>query len=575
MSAKSTKTKTKSKRSKNIAQAFVKEAATHVGELGSDWTWPTYGVSNIEWCAEFVCAVSKRVGILNKCIHESLGAGGMIRDATATMGTYHEGPKFGGTYIPVMGDLIQFKYSSGGARKDADHIGIVYSCDGSNVETIEGNAGNSSLYYSRVKHNSYSIGWGSIAGYFHPNWSLVNGVEPEGTFVGGYTGDLYNTKTTRKDMTIREIGYLDAKFSPSVAPSKIKLSAINYTTLLAAAFKLVAPTADISTSSGNGSANTDKLSGNCKIVVDYLIQKGLNAAAACGIAGNIKHESGFNTGAIGDHNTSFGICQWHNDRGSKMKTVAGTNWAHNLTGQLDYLWQELNGSYSSNTLIPIGKVPNSKSGCMSAADTFVRNFEVPADVDNESLKRQASAAEIFSKVVILSADAKSPAGKTITRTQSGKLAAVAKTIVVPGTVSQTGLIRSYTNYSAFFSKWSSNTIQRTLADIWSKQGKPQSRNIATIDGCYLIAMTLTFGTTGDIVTIELANGDKINAIIADSKGDGSAAGTTRWGHLYGSESDIVEWEAFGDGNSGLSKIELGTWAGQKVTKVYNRGSYLR
>lgn len=147
-----------------------------------------------------------------------------------------------------------------------------------------------------------------------------------------------------------------------------------------------------------------------------------------------------------------------------------------------------------------------------------------------------------------------------------------KTITIPSSVKQTGIIRNYTNYTYFYSRWASGTTQRKLADIWASKGRTQSRNIATIDGYYLVAMSSKFGTTGDIVVIELANGNKFKAILGDSKG--SDAGS-EWGHILSGAVDIIEWESIGNAQSGSTKLDLGTWAGQDVTKVYNYGQYLR
>ena len=79
----------------------------------------------------------------------------------------------------------------------------------------------------------------------------------------------------------------------------------------------------------------------------------LNGAQVVGILANIKRESGFKPSSVGDNGTSFGICQWHNGRGTKMKKTAGSNWASNIEGQVDYLWKELTGSYKSSVLNPI------------------------------------------------------------------------------------------------------------------------------------------------------------------------------------------------------------------------------
>lgn len=226
-------------------------------------------------------------------------------------------------------------------------------------------------------------------------------VEGGGTAAGGYTSsELYSTRNTRKDMVVREVGYLNSACEPSMTASELNLSVINYTTLLADLFRELVPETMLVGS--NGSTDTSKLTGNCKIVVNYLIDKGLNAAAACGVAGNIYHESSFNTAAIGDYNTSFGICQWHLGRGDRMKAACGSNWKNNLTGQLDFLWSELNGSYKNTVLTPLQDVANSEAGCRKAADVFVRKFEIPANVDNESKKRQETAVNYYRQCVVLS-----------------------------------------------------------------------------------------------------------------------------------------------------------------------------
>ena len=124
----------------------------------------------------------------------------------------------------------------------------------------------------------------------------------------------------------------------------------------------------------------------------------MNVAAACGVCANIKAESNFNTGAVGDKGTSFGICQWHAGRGDRMKNVAGPNWATNLTGQLTYLWFELNNSYAG-VLNSLKKCPNSELGARQAANVFVRDFERPAHPDTASIKRQATAATYYKLVV--------------------------------------------------------------------------------------------------------------------------------------------------------------------------------
>lgn len=129
---------------------------------------------------------------------------------------------------------------------------------------------------------------------------------------------------------------------------------------------------------------------NAKEIAKCLLEKEingdhLNGAQLVGILANIKRESGFNPASVGDHGTSFGICQWHYGRGTKMKNTAGTKWDSNIKGQVDYLWKELTSSYKSSVLNPILKEAdkNTEACAKKAMEIFCRKFEVPANVDNE------------------------------------------------------------------------------------------------------------------------------------------------------------------------------------------------
>lgn len=62
----------------------------------------------------------------------------------------------GGGSVPTPGSLIFFDWNQDGS---SDHVGIVESCDGTTVHTIEGNSGDA------VKQNSYTVNSQSILGY--------------------------------------------------------------------------------------------------------------------------------------------------------------------------------------------------------------------------------------------------------------------------------------------------------------------------------------------------------------------------------------------------------------------------
>lgn len=130
-------------------------------------------------------------------------------------------------------------------------------------------------------------------------------------------------------------------------------------------------------------------SSNETTVYEYLKNTmGINTAAACGVLSNIKSESSFNPNALGDNGTSYGICQWHNSRWTKLQDFCnnnGYNW-RTLEGQLHYLEYELKYSYPSvwNKLI---SVENSSSGAYEAGWYWCYYFEIPANRDTVSVNR--------------------------------------------------------------------------------------------------------------------------------------------------------------------------------------------
>ena len=147
--------------------------------------------------------------------------------------------------------------------------------------------------------------------------------------------------------------------------------------------------------------NLSGLEASPRNVIEFFMKKGMCAAVGCGIAANMKAESNFRTNAVGDNGTSFGICQWHNNRGTAMKSFCenyGGDWNINLTGQLEYLWWELcnNKGYG---LSDLRTIYNSLEGAKKAADIFVRKFERPKNVDNASIKRQANAETYWNTIV--------------------------------------------------------------------------------------------------------------------------------------------------------------------------------
>ena len=213
--------------------------------------------------------------------------------------------------------------------------------------------------------------------------------------IGG--GDLYATENDEDDAIMREVAYLSGN-TPTVNKTNIRLSVINYTSSLQAIFKGKVGT-------GGGSYDSSKLEGNYRVIFDYLVGKGLNAAAACGILANIRGESNGNPNLVGtaDAYGSIGICQWTFGRKTALLNFVNGNWRNNLSGQLDFLWHELNGSYRNSVLIPLQNEPNTEAGARDAAYVFVSKFEIPQRYYNGRdiyMERVEWASEFWSQIVI-------------------------------------------------------------------------------------------------------------------------------------------------------------------------------
>ena len=138
--------------------AVVQAAAREIGNVGGRKFWSWYGFSSrVHWCACFTSYIAAECG----CIQSGI----CPKDAGVEgwMNFYKKQHRWApGNYIPHSGDFILFDFNGNGTP---DHIGIVESCDGKTVHTIEGNSGN------RCRRGTYSRGAGSILGYGCPNYS--------------------------------------------------------------------------------------------------------------------------------------------------------------------------------------------------------------------------------------------------------------------------------------------------------------------------------------------------------------------------------------------------------------------
>lgn len=143
----------------NFALAEYKEGP-HVGghKYCADAGWP----DGTPWCALFVSYCMKQCGYVSSGIFTPSASCSALHSDFMRRGIWHSRES---GYIPKAGDVIIFHWK--GKKTPYNHTGIVVSCDGSTVYTIEGNTSN------QIHPRTYPIGSASIVGYGTPNYPEI------------------------------------------------------------------------------------------------------------------------------------------------------------------------------------------------------------------------------------------------------------------------------------------------------------------------------------------------------------------------------------------------------------------
>lgn len=133
-------------------QQIVTIAKSQLGNEGGQKFWSWWGFTQREeWCACFVSWCAEQAGLLQN--------GAVPRFSYCPDGVdwfQAHGKWQAAGSIPAAGSIIFFDWDHDGV---SDHVGIVESCDGTTVYTVEGNSGDA------VKENSYTVHSTSIMGY--------------------------------------------------------------------------------------------------------------------------------------------------------------------------------------------------------------------------------------------------------------------------------------------------------------------------------------------------------------------------------------------------------------------------
>ena len=140
-------------------------------------------------------------------------------------------------------------------------------------------------------------------------------------------------------------------------------------------------------------------------------------------------------------------------------------------------------------------------------------------------------------------------------------------IVIPDEYGNSGFF----SYTKIIRNWLYN--QKKVYDKWISSGSNSDRNVATIDGRYLIACTTTFGKVGDKIDFFLGDGTKIETIMMDEKSQSVVSWDTnpanKWGHSDGQQ--VLEFEILSPMNSTGNVGSWMGWAGKRVASATNLG----
>jgi hypothetical protein len=138
-------------------QTIVELALSQVGQQGGQPYWSWYGFGGrVAWCACFVSWCADECGYIE--------AGIIPKFALCSDGVNWfkaQGQWQDRHYEPMAGDIIFFDW---GADGSVDHVGIVESCEGGVVHTVEGNSRDA------CRQKEYPVGSSNIYGYGLPTY---------------------------------------------------------------------------------------------------------------------------------------------------------------------------------------------------------------------------------------------------------------------------------------------------------------------------------------------------------------------------------------------------------------------
>ena len=128
-----------------------------------------------------------------------------------------------------------------------------------------------------------------------------------------------------------------------------------------------------------------------KQAFDFFRGQGWTAEQTAGIVANIRKESGFREGAIGDHGAAFGLGQWHPDRQAALKAAGYDLTNASYRRQLEAVQYEMTRGREAAAGVQLRRAQTAAE----AGAAVSRYYERPKDVEGEAADRGGIAERVL------------------------------------------------------------------------------------------------------------------------------------------------------------------------------------
>lgn len=583
---------------------FINVISAHSGQNndGFEWVKTKTGFSYSGWSAAMLCAASIETSQSDIIPTSTFSYGAFASELVKSMnGKYIAGSKQNGVENPKVGDIFAIGVTTSKAPYAASTMGVVTEVQGSSIQVLEGDCGKKILSKTRRLAD--------VSYYIRPNWTRTSftqqELEPAET---GPTYDFQSVVTTRtevdpikgppqvdyldnqsrNDATLREVSYLTEQVKPSITTTGTKLSAINYSGMLGKVYDTMGlsnvqhpDSSNIDSYNFNGTyfqSSATNMQGVPQIIFEFLHNKGLVASVIIGFLANIQAESSFKTNAVNSSSGASGICQWTGKRKDAMIKYCGSDWRNNLTGQLEFMWNELQSTEQKTMTLLSAIQGQTQSAAEQATEIICREYARPKNVEEAVKLRKGLTQTLWNQLsatyttgLISSETSRSYASSSyvpsdVVTNSSGVVHEKGSIVEIPSWLPVNKISTSFINFKKQSTRWTPNTNLYFLNERWEKQNRPSKYYVCCVDNYLIVDTSIKLGESGDIISIVFDNGSYLNAIIAQSIGLGF--------YVEDNQKDIIRWMAAGDDVASLQVgLNQAGCLGRSIVKVINYGTW--